>query len=408
MRVLALTSKDEGYILILYVSMMAFALIIFVAIYMRFQEKQIWQLEREISSIKAFYIAQAGLRKSANSDGAALTENFGGGQFKVAKSNDILYSIGTHKGISRTLRAAIDIPIKDTVKIYFTSAFEMNKSSTIGEWDSNNIAKGGNAVSFNEAVYIHSDFHLAKIPGEICSSTTNPVKCGAIISTAQRNLYDISFYKNNIKVEARPLESNDNQKYIDEWNAIKREVRTDPIYRDLRNNNNDEGIIAHTAANKNRVISIKNNSGSEVATYKYNSNGTILTLAILTIKANREFTLPKGIYYLTELYLQEGATLTGPGNDPLIEIIGFNDDTGATKTINFDQYAKFCGTLKAPYWVFSLNNGGVKIKGALFVHDFQLYNSVTYPPPRWHIEYGDDSSQEENVKLSDWREIPNE
>ena len=96
-----------GYILIVYSSLISFALILFAGAYLSFQENQVRQLEREISSIKAFYIAQAGLKKISYLNNSELEEVFGAGKYEVTSvvgdGKTEYTSVGEVRGVKRTL-----------------------------------------------------------------------------------------------------------------------------------------------------------------------------------------------------------------------------------------------------------------------------------------------------------------
>ena len=130
-------NTTSGYILIIYSCLISFALILFAGAYLGFQENQIRQMEREISSIKAFYIAQAGLKKIAGLNETELEEDFGGGSYEVISAMEEYTSVGQFKGVKRTLQADIEREGTET---------------------------GG---YFEGAVYVHHDFGTMNLPGFI-------------------------------------------------------------------------------------------------------------------------------------------------------------------------------------------------------------------------------------------------
>jgi len=392
-------NNKAGYILIVYSSLISFALILSAWAYLSFQENQVRQLEREISSIKAFYVAQAGLKKISYLNNTELSDpDFGAGSYDVKSENEQYISVGEVRGVKRTLRADI----------------EKGEEGYFGY--------------FEGAVYVHNLFTISRMPGTINGKSSYAIQSGSIISTAQCKNYRIIF-----KCDSHNCVIQD--KIREDYSKIHQWIKEEGIDFSYINKNDNSKIIApreHTLS-KSGNLSVYNIEARKIGIYNYtlNSNKTIITSAYLTVTSGKTLLLSEGNYYLTDLILEEDAKLivSGPvkilcihelrlNKDAKINIqenespgdptefywIGLNKSTRKTPLPKIELFSKseFYGTILAPYWQFVIRDG-VKLEGAVFVHNFGFYPGSTKLP--WNITFDDRLLAQQSSVISNWKEV---
>ncbi len=415
--------KEAGYILITYACLISFALIIFAAGYLRFQVNQVRQIEREICSVKAFYIAQAGLQKILRgyAQNPPLDDTFDEG----AK--------GEYHGKL----------LQDPSRIRVTGKCGMKDSSVV-------VARTLEATVRQEikppftpsALYVHSadNTHFYNLPGTIDGKTSFALQCPDKISTELFNsvpIYLKSGYGDQEKAFLKqPL--NPDPKGVDYYQRIEYDVRDcfrEMIYYVDTNNTSvqlkqspfkkvtnprqcapDKGYdICYADVSDSARCFIDANAYYGYRKVPGGGDWRSVDSAELTVKELCK--LPGGNYYLTNLELSDAATLRG-SNDlnnskPVIIICSGNVVLGANATIkgygnppqakNFslrcftrssimeiNENCQFIGTILAPNCHLILHRN-VKITGSVVVDSIEFKGSGSLQAP-WFIEFDEASS----------------
>lgn len=384
-------NNKAGYILIVYSSLISFALILFAGAYLSFQENQVRQLERGISSIKAFYIAQAGLKKISYLNNIELKEDFGAGRYEVTSvfgdgrteyTSEGWYprDVKSHIWVKRTLKADI-----------------IGKQDTGSDW----------GVYYRDkyiegAVYVHNDFSTINLPGLIDGKDSSyALQTGDIVISDP-------FYR-NIKFRGPIIQRTKRDEYIKIWNEFYDLLYKDDI-RSIDKNDNSK-IIEHTSSNIKQWLDL---GGAE---YYFNIGSGEIKTARLIVKKNKTYTLPSGNYFLEKLTVEQGARLrvSGPvtiflysrqhtndfklqkngsinkdGNPGDFTLLGFNRYKRNTPlpVVEMFKSSQLYGIILAPYYQFIIHEGA-KIEGSLIAHNFIMWYKEDTEPPPWEIIYAD-------------------
>ena len=397
--------EEAGYILITYSCLISMALIIFAAGYLHFQANQVRQIEREICSVKAFYIAQAGLQQAARSyKGQKLVlpapnTPFGDGRYtpsvkSVGTSGTCMRvtgACGMKDGslvVKRTLEATIPPPPPPPPKPE---------------------SKQEQETPFKGAVYTHTTPTFAAIAGTIDGKKSSySIRSSEAIPTELFKNSRIELIPPN-SVQAWNTKLSDPNNYTD-YVGLNSMLKDQERSRCNINNNSNEKIGPHDRTVRGGELDIKDHTTrSKIGKYTYvvNPDGTLDTAQLNITVPGGTYELPAGTYYLTKLDMAIGSTLTGAGPVTILCISNVRLPSGAViqgyqgqsknfslecyrrgaqpLEINIEPNCQFIGTILAPYCNFIFHEG-INFKGGIIVGNVQLalYKSGG---SSWRIEY---------------------
>ena len=405
-------NSESGYVLIVYSCVLSFVLILFALGYMSFQENQIFQLDREISSIKAFYIAQAGLKKVAKSyDDISLplnNEPFGGGQYTVTKigAGPTHKSQGTFKNVTRTL--VLDI--------------EENKMDYLFEGIINSVKF---AINSKAALRCNNANYTLKTEDSIGPNQLDDYFYGITSKDCRDKIIDAC--EDDLRSEHHNI-----------WRSLKDKRKNlqifDPDDPKIGHNILIEMIKKFNGYDEDRELydGTYNFDGGK---YDFNTSEEEdkikIDSAILTITGNKA-RLPAGIYYLNRLEITQNKRLNIDGQVKIFLysdrksyelLVGYNSSInkdGDSRHFTFQaipnssnrRYLEtdmpsldlrgksvFCGTILAPYCYFQINQG-VNFTGAVLAAKFSTAGSSYFT-----MSFDDKLLLTEEINTKNWREV---
>ena len=437
--------EESGYILITYSCLISVALIIFAAGYLHFQVNQVRQIEREICSIKAFYIAQAGLHKILRgiSQNPVLDDAFDEGRYHGEVVED---SSGTRirvtgqcamkdnsVTVARTLEATVSSEIEPP---FIPPALYVHTASKTRFYNLPGTIDGGEAYALQCPEKISTEL-FDSVPIYLKSKQKNPFLMKALnpdVDYYHRIEYDLTddfrnkiFYVDTNATNA-PLKLLPYKRVTDPRQCTQTQTKTyDICYADV-----SDSAKCYTDANA--YYGFKKLAGG--------GDWRSVDSAELTVK--KFCKLPGGNYYLTKLALSDYAVLGGIDNGkPVVIICSGNVTFGAnatiagygnppqarnfslrcfavSNTIEINENCRFIGTIIAPNCHLILHRN-VKITGNVVVDSIEFKGSGSQQTP-WLIEFDkgcslwplefvretDSPSAKGSRFLINWQEIRNQ
>jgi len=412
--------EEAGYILIIYCCLITFALIIFAAGYLRFQENQARQTEREICSVKAFYIAQAGLQKILRgfAQNPPLDDTFDEGEYhgKTLANPSRIRVTGQYgmKDNSVVVKRTLEATVIQDIKSPFTPP----------------------------ALYVNDEPRFSNLPGTIDGKSSYALQSENAIHTELFGgvpIYLLSAhnppYLRDHKLMSDDPKDNGNY-YIGIENKIKEmlnAVDTSTMNTQLKQN---PFIPAPKPKQYGDYDEYYSDSNNNYYCRKGGDGGwNSVELAELIVKTKCE--LPGGDYYLTKLELKDNATLKGKNDKPIriictgsvmfgnnATIIGYGVLGQQAKnfslrcyrigtTIEIKENCRFIGSILAPNCKLILSPR-VNIIGSIVVRylEFKITGSNNDP---WLIEFDESAglwpiefsktSATSSYSLTNWQEL---
>jgi hypothetical protein len=429
--------EEAGYILITYSCLISMALIIFAAGYLHFQANQVRQIEREICSIKAFYIAQAGLQQSARSyKGQKLVLPDPNTPFGDGRYTPSIKSVGTSgTGIRVTGACGMkdgSLVVKRTLEATITPPPPPPPPPP---------TEPKQETPFKGAVYTYTTPTFATIAGTIDGKKSSySIRSSEAIPT--------ELFKNSRIELIGPVQQWDTQRsdpnnYTDYKNLESKLKEKEKIFSNINNNSNKNMGNRTGQKGKLNFVDLKDRTtASTIGEYQYsvNPDGTTLGTAQLNITVPGTYELPAGTYYLTGLDMIGGSTLTGAGAVTILCVGNVRLSSGAViqgyqgqsrnfslecyrksvqqiLEINIEPNCQFTGTILAPSCNF-LFHEGVNFKGGIIVGNVRLalfksggsswrieYDEALAPQKPPEPEDGQGQGQVQSASLINWQEV---
>ncbi|MEW6382210.1 MAG: hypothetical protein AB1611_21820 [bacterium] len=303
--------EEAGYILIISSCLISFTLILLAAGYLSLQANQVYQLEREICSIRAFYIAQAGLKKIAR-DPDALQKNLSQEPWLGSFGEDETYQ-------------GEKVPDSNPVRIVVSGACRTEDGHIVRRILEATLSPGRRELPFTlPAVYVESEPSFAVIPGDIygkCLDIDKNKYSLAIQSAGRiRNelFYTIPTYFHDEFISFLTLGCNQGVNCRSE----------DNYYRKMETRHEEEGnglrlllpTTTNAALTKSPLLPGRDpeydwyyHDATNNIEYRGTAGNARGTGARAEVVVNHEYNLSEGNYYLTRLELRPDARLKGTG-----------------------------------------------------------------------------------------------
>lgn len=423
--------EEAGYILIISSCLISFTLILLAAGYLGLQANQLLLLEREICSTRAFYIAQAGLKKIAR-DPDALLKDLSQEPWQGSFGEDETYQ-------------GKKVPGSNPARVIVTGACRTEGGHIVRRTlEAALSSAGGGGLPFTlPAVYVESEPSFSAIPGEIIGKYLEAEKKYSLAIQSAGKIKTELF-------DTIPIDFRD--EYLSFVNlGCQKGVNCKPednYYKTIERALGEEGnalkLLLNTSTNARLtqppLVKEKNpdydwyyRDAARNIEYRGMTGSGKGIGARSEIVVHRDYNLPEGTYYLTWLELKPNARLRGEGKVKIFcvgdVLLGANSQIGDSNHIgNFSLLSYSSGgynpviTLQEQSSVFGsilapgcslIVYAGVNIRGGIIVWSMRNFNLEGSSSRPWRISY--DQAFEDavsgfnkpsgNFLLANWREL---
>lgn len=438
---------EAGYALIVFSWCIFFILVLLIAGYLSLQANQIDQIEREICSIKAFYIAQAGLKKIAKDPrlqqdpNLMLTGSFG--------KNDKIYD--------EAYRGKLDRSSKPPCLLVTGMCQTKDKHIVAQRTLKAEIGSTSGGLPFPApAVYIKEDPSFSAIPGDIYGKCLDAergkysiaIQSGGKIKTELFNTIPIKFHDEFLSFVELGCKQGEKCELKDWWYPkieTKQREEGERFRISLNIQLSNPQSLDPNAPNywltqppmikdSDPAYNCYYHDPADNIEYRGRAGGVKGSGMLAELLVKREYVLHEGNYYFTKIELQPNAKLKIKGK---VKIFCTNEmrlgkssqigdpnqignlslrsySTGSwNPTMYFNEKSKFFGIILVPRCEMILYSGEIYIQGGIVawrMRDFKLQGTSMRP---WRIEF--DPAFEQVLSefggesgapvLANWREL---